>query len=88
MDSNLTSADNDQKCELPSITAKVKITSLDSHFPPKKPGTECGGFFKIAKVWIKVCNDDFQESGGKVHRLSIKNGRGIAPRPFTIVGQE
>jgi hypothetical protein len=32
--------------------AKLEITSLNSHFTPKKLGTKCGGESKIAKVWI------------------------------------
>jgi hypothetical protein len=31
------------KCRLTSITAKLWITSLNSHFTPKESGTKCGG---------------------------------------------
>ena len=37
------SGDNDEKCKPTSITAKLCITSLNSHFTLKKPGTKCGG---------------------------------------------
>jgi hypothetical protein len=50
------SVDNDEKCELSSITAKVLITSLNSHFPTSGLSTKCGDYSEVAKVWIKVCN--------------------------------
>jgi hypothetical protein len=45
---------------------KDSITSLNSHFSEIKPETKCGGWSKIAKVWIKVCNAKFQKKGRRV----------------------
>jgi len=46
--------------------SELWITSLNPHSTPRKPGTKCSGWLKIAKVWIKVCNLQFQVavSGG------------------------
>ena len=47
---------SDEECLLSGITAKVKITSLNTHFCPSESSTKCGSLVSKEKVWIKVCN--------------------------------
>jgi len=35
-------------------SGELNMTSLNSHITRRKPGTKYGGYFKIAKVWIKA----------------------------------
>jgi hypothetical protein len=43
-----------RKCNLTSITAKVCITSLNSHYRLQELSTEFGSLVSKGKVWIKV----------------------------------
>jgi len=49
-----------------SITAKVWITSLNSHFAPLRLSTKYGEYCEVAKVWIKVCNPNFWKVSAEV----------------------
>ena len=48
--------DHNEKCKLTSTSAKLCITSLNSHFCFGDNGTTCWYGAKGARVWIKVCN--------------------------------
>ena len=46
-----------------SQKSRVRITSLNLHYRLQELSTEFGGVVSRAKVWIKVCNVQFQETG-------------------------
>ena len=53
------SVDNDEVRELSLVTAKVYITSLNSHFCSGDNATTCWYGAKRARVWIKVCHSQY-----------------------------
>ena len=67
---------------------KDSITSLNSHFTPLKFGTKCGGRFKIAKVWIKVCYMKSHWNGGRVYVTPLDFNTFTRSLEFEIPEQE
>ena len=55
------------------FTAKVYITSLNSHFAHLRLSTKYGKYSEVAKVWIKLCKMKFNEYGKKVYMITIKS---------------